>query len=408
MPAGDFGSPGRAAHRTGLFAYFAFRNGFLARAALARRPRSTVRWAMSLLPNLMCRRRMAMNVRKAVAVALLASLLVGVLPAGASTAGPAVTIAVLDTGVDATHPELAGRVTRMSFYQSPVPVQPPIPGVPNLTDTRADPDGHGTAAASVAAAKTFGVAPAALILDMQVNGKYLVGPQGVDSGLDPAAEGAAMRAMDELLQHHGGANAAGPRIALLSFAGNLTASGAATLAAQAHDLWADGVLVIVPAGPATALQNSPYVLTIGMQRDSAACGKPMPSSAVLKPDLVAAGKNVKVATPPATPTAAGGIGSASGSAFAAAAVAGAAALMWQANKDLPVAAVQAILRDTALSATGPNGCDGFGSLVVIGALSAAQTWSDPIPPGTPSATSTPMPAVVIVLAAVLALAARRR
>ncbi|MES2153865.1 MAG: S8 family serine peptidase [bacterium] len=334
--------------------------------------------------------------RKRLAMAALVLMLLPAVPARAADPGDGIVIAVLDTGVDSSHPELKDRVERMSFYRSPIP---PVPGLPDPTTLQPDPDGHGTAAASVAAAKSFGVASGARILDMQVSARYTQG------ALDPTAEEAATRAMDELLRHHGGNGTAGPRVVLLSFANNLTASGAATLAAQAHDLWDAGVLVIVPAGSHSPLHDSPYVVTVG-DRD-ATCAAGVPAAGVLKPDLAAAARNVKVATP-GTPT--GGQGQASGTAFASASVAGAAALMWQARPGLPVAALAAIMRDTAAdkAAAGPDGCTGFGALDAEAAVVAAKAWSDPVPPGTPSAAKSPMPIGPLVALVLLALAARRR
>ncbi len=56
------------------------------------------------------------------------------------TPAPDVTVAIIDTGVDATHPELAGRVLPGMDYISPG------------ADARVDPNGHGTAVAGVVSA----------------------------------------------------------------------------------------------------------------------------------------------------------------------------------------------------------------------------------------------------------------
>src|SRR5258705_3264553 len=77
--------------------------------------------------------------------------------------GQGVIVAVIDSGVDAGHPDLAGAVLPgMSF------------GAPGSQAGRTDPDGHGTKMAGIIAARgggpnnALGIAPAASILPIAV------------------------------------------------------------------------------------------------------------------------------------------------------------------------------------------------------------------------------------------------
>src|SRR5918997_1203607 len=75
--------------------------------------------------------------------------------------GRGVTVAILDSGVDASHPDLAGQVL------------PGIDLVDGSTDGRVDPVGHGTTVAALIAGKqdtdgVVGIAPDAKILPVRV------------------------------------------------------------------------------------------------------------------------------------------------------------------------------------------------------------------------------------------------
>ncbi|MBL8684243.1 MAG: S8 family serine peptidase [Myxococcales bacterium] len=79
-----------------------------------------------------------------------------------------VTIAVLDSGIDCTHPDLAGRVARAVSVEL-VDGKPAI--VEGRTDRNNDSYGHGTAVASIACA----VSPNAKIVDVKVLGEGRLG-----------------------------------------------------------------------------------------------------------------------------------------------------------------------------------------------------------------------------------------
>ena len=305
----------------------------------------------------------------------------GAMPPHPLAANP-VAVAVLDSGIDSAHDDFSGRtIERHSFVQPTVPTAPGVPGLPIDPFTlQPDPDGQGTGVASRVAGKTYSanLTSDAGLVDLQVSGKY------TNTQLDPATEAAAAEAMDWLLANHGGNGSAGPRIALLSFANHdLSGAGAETIAASAEKLWKEGVLVIVPAGGNSTLHSSRYTLTVGMASDGD-CGHPTAISPALalKPDVSAIGRDVTVAFPKLKPTdSEGNTRRVNGTSYAAAAVASAAAKVWAERDDLPLAALTAILRNTASDkgAPGPDGCTGFGAVDAAKAVDAALAWRDPAP-----------------------------
>lgn len=327
--------------------------------------------------------------RAVLALTVLALLVA--LPATAQAPAPTgdgVTIAVLDTGIDATHPELSGRVTRQSFAQI-VPVSLPVP----LDVLPADPNGQGTAAASLAAGASLGLAPNARLLDLQVH------TEATGTAADPAAEQAAIDAFDFLLQDPGRA-----RVVLASFAaGGVSDEGGRTLAEQVRGLWNAGVLVVVPtASTSNPLAASPHAFTVA---GLSAC--PPASGDAFKPDLSAPSTGLTAAQPGNT-LQPGGTASVSGTAYSAAQVAGAAALLFDLNPDLPVDAVAAFLRDAATEAgePGPDACTGFGALDADAAIAWAAMWKDPVAAG--PARDTPSAALGLLGLGLVGLAVARR
>jgi subtilisin family serine protease len=284
-------------------------------------------------------------------------------PAHAQATGEGVTVAILDSGIDSNHPELSGRVERMSF-------QTVTPGVPlDPSSAFPDPDGQGTAVASLVAGSSLGLAPQARLLDLQVSARY------AGQNVGPATEQNAIQAMDYLLQHPERA-----QVALLSFASRgVSPGGSSTLAEQAKGLRDAGVLVVVPLSSGLSnLQAAPAVLTVG----GTDCG-PHQGDAThpQKPDLVAPSTNLRAAQASSvTNPAGGGTATVTGTAYAAAQAAGAGALLFDAKAGLPADAAAALLRDTAadVGPDGVDGCNGFGLLSPDNAVAAAQAWSDPL------------------------------
>lgn len=232
-------------------------------------------------------------------------------------------VAVLDSGVDAAHPDLADAVlSGWNFWT-------------DEADTT-DVTGHGTRVAGVAASVTnngrgvAGVAWGAAILPVRVTG----------------GDGwASSWAIAEGLEY---AVARGAHVANLSF-GEL--SGSQTVLNAAAYAVERGTLVVASAGNCGCTQSypdSPWLLVVGATtRSDALAGFSSRGDHV---DLVAPGKSLQ------TTRAGGGYAGASGTSFSAPIVAGLVALLGASEPGLTPAQLEARVLDSAVD-LGPAGWD---------------------------------------------------
>ncbi len=257
-----------------------------------------------------------------------------------TTMGSGVTIAILDSGVLATHPDLAANlVPGWNFYD-------------NDSNT-ADVYGHGTAVAGAAAAianngtGVVGVAGAAKIMPIRVTdisgyGYYSTVAQGITYAADHGA-----------------------RVANASFA-SLYSSSSVQSAAQY--MKSKGGLVTVAAGNSGTNDGSPAITSM------------IPVSATDGNDVIASwssfGNYVAVSAPGVgiwTTNSSGSYGAWSGTSFSSPITAGVLALMMAAKPTLSAGQVESLLYATAVD-LGTSGRDpyyGYGRIDAAAAVAAA-------------------------------------
>jgi thermitase len=247
-----------------------------------------------------------------------------------------VTIAVLDTGIDSAHPDLAAKlVPGRNIYD-------------NNDDTR-DVFGHGTPVAGIAGASSnngIGVASDAWgcgIMPVRISDLSGMAPAStIASGLSWAA-------------YHGA------RVANVSY----YVTGNKTISAAAKYFQSKGGVVVAAAGnfgTMETVQDDPYILTIGATDPDDVIY--YYSNRGNNLDLVAPGNN--------TTTLLGGLyGAGGGTSFAAPVVAGAAALMFSINPSLTPVQVINLLKQNA-DDPGPRqastkliSTDGLGLIVMV-------------------------------------------
>ncbi|MGW5053989.1 S8 family serine peptidase [Actinokineospora sp. NPDC004072] len=273
----------------------------------------------------------------------------------AGLTGAGVTVAVLDTGVDEAHPDLAGKQAgQRNFSDEPDP---------------ADGNGHGTHVASTIAgggAKYRGVAPDARILD----GKVLDnGGSGQESWILAGMEWAAEQGADIVNLSLGGGDT--PEVDPLEEAvGRLSAE--------------HGTLFVIAAGnsgPAPGSVASPgsadAALTVGaVDRDDSiapfSSRGSLAGTATIKPDITAPGVGIVAARAGTT-----GHVAASGTSMASPHVAGAAALLAQKHPDWPGSRLKSVLMASARPTAGATAFDQGAGRVDVPASLEQVLHTDP-------------------------------
>lgn len=275
---------------------------------------------------------------------------------GADTAwdtakGDGVTIAILDTGVDGTHPDLSPRI---------------VPGwnVYDNNSNTADVYGHGTkVAGTAAAALSNGVGVAGVAGNARIMPIRISAPDGTAS-LSAMAQGIAW-AVDH-----------GARVANISY---VSADSATVLSAGSY-MKSKGGLVTTSAG------------NYGIQENIAATTSVIPVSATDSSDVKASwssyGAYVAIAAPGVgiyTTTNGGGYASVSGTSFSSPVIAGAIALIMSANPRLSSGEVESVLYATALDlgAAGRDYLYGYGRVNSLSAVLAGvstATTTDTVAP----------------------------
>jgi serine protease AprX len=269
--------------------------------------------------------------------------------------GAGVAVAVLDSGITPTHPDLDGGK---------------VIGFKDLVGFKTnayDDNGHGTHVSAIAAGdgdasggQFRGVAPAASIVSVKVLSSSLTGSGGeVVSGIDWVLAnrnsfGVPIRMIVLSLQSEPG----------------LCSNGSDTVSAAVDEAHARGMLVVVAAGnggPGLCSIGAPAAaagaLTVGAMADTSEDGFQLAAFSArgptrhgtIKPDVVAPGVDITSAAPPS------GYATRSGTSMAAPFVAGVAALMLDANPALSSQQLKETIMNTAIDwgRSGDNTTPGF-------------------------------------------------
>lgn len=282
--------------------------------------------------------------------------------------GQGMRIAILDTGIDPGHPDLAGRIAASATFADHSVV---------------DENGHGTHVAGIAAGNGSasggqyrGVAPEASLYIGKVLGRDGSGmTSDVMAGIEWAVEQKA-------------------QVIGMSLGGAAPCDGSDALSVTCDAAVERGIVVCVAAGnegPGRYTVGSPgcarLVITVGASDDNDKIAhfssRGPTSDGRVKPDITFPG--VDIVAPRARSTAMGRVvdeyyTEASGTSMATPHAAGAAALILQANPDLTPAQVKEVLMRTAVSLGEDANAQGAGRADVYRAVRAEPGEPPPPPP----------------------------
>ncbi len=294
--------------------------------------------------------------------------------------GAGIKLAIVDTGIDPTHPDFSGRIVARKNF---------------VGGSEDDENGHGTHVASIAAGtgsrsggKYRGVAPdaqlyIAKVLDASGSGSM----SGVMSGVEWA-----------VLEQHA-------QVVNLSLGSEGPCDGTDALSTLCDTAVRDhGVVMCIAAGnegPGASTIGSPgcarLVFTIGASSDADAIAsfssRGPTSDGRVKPDIVFPGVGIVAAQAAGTElgqVVEPGYISLSGTSMATPHASGSACLLLQANGSLTPAQIKSALRNTAVDLNQPANSQGTGRADVFAALQQA-TGETPPPEPTPSPTPPPTP-----------------
>jgi len=267
--------------------------------------------------------------------------------------GPGKPVTVIDTGLDLSHPEFAGRPN--TFALNPQA----------LVGRR---DFHGTAVSSVVGAPANGVG---------VVGVY---PDGILRHWD-GSPGGLLTASDVIAGIEAAARL-GPGVISLSLGGSFRSRSES---AAVLDAVQRGVVVVASVGnerelssPLSFPANLPHVITVGST--DAFDQVSVFSSASPALDITAPGESIPVAVP--VTVAPSGYGIVAGTSFSGPIVAGAIAWIWTVRPQLDHTQIFELMRRSSrdLGAPGRDPDTGFGILDIPAALTRPAPLPDPLEP----------------------------